>query len=250
MTEGAPKRPERLGKAPIVEALIDIHVVPVLSKLEQLAAFEAVAQAEFPERKRVIELRGNLDFSSDEPKVTSSAPEVRGFAFWTADKRRVVQARLNGFSFSHLAPYDRWASLRDDTQTWWSKFCEATTATEVTRVAVRYINRIDLPLPIRDFGDYLRTLPVVAQGLPQSLSGFFMRLVMPIEGATVIITQTIDEAAVTASLLPVVLDIDVFESNVVPATGDALWDKIENLRRIKNEVFFGSLTPAAWRLFE
>ena len=47
------------------------------------------------------------------------------------------------------------------------------------RLALRYINRIEIPLPIRDFKDYLLTIPEIAPGLPQALSNFIMRLVIP-----------------------------------------------------------------------
>lgn len=250
MADGDPKRPERLGKAPIVEALIDLHVEPLLAGLDDLRPFEDLARAEFPERKRVIQWQSNVDLRDDEPKVTSPPPEVKGYAFWTSDKRRVMQARLNGFSFSHLAPYNRWPALRDDARGWWKKYCGESKATEVKRYAVRFINRLELPLPMKDFADYLRTMPRVADGLPQSLSGVFMRLVVPFPDGTAIITQTIDEAGVTAEMIPVILDIDVFQTGTIPADGDELWQRLEKLRQIKNDVFFNSLTPKAWRLFE
>ena len=250
MVEADPKRPERLGKAPIVEALIDIHVEPGASSLDQLRPFEDLVRGEFPERKRVIHWQGNLDLRDEEPRMTAPAPEVLGFAFWSADKKRVLQARVNGFSFSHLAPYDRWSSLRDEARGWWEKFVSVNRPTAVKRYALRFVNRIDLPLPMKDFADYLRTCPRVAPGLPQGLSGVFMRLVVPFPDASVVITQAIDEAGVTAEKIPVILDIDVFQSSTVPPAGDELWARLETLRKIKNDVFFNSLTPTAWRLFE
>ena len=75
-------------------------------------------------------------------------------------------------------------------------------------------------------------------------------MVVPFNDATVIITQAIDEAGVTAEKIPVILDIEVFQSASVRVDGDELWQKLETLRQIKNDVFFNSLTPTAWRLFE
>ena len=248
MDDGEQKRPEHLTRAPIVEALIDLQVGPLLSSLANVAAFEAKAIKEFPDRKQVIQLQGNVDFSGDEPKLPSA--EVKGYAFWSSDKRRVAQARLNGFSLSHLAPYDRWDELRDDARAWWHEFYTATHAKEIQRYAVRYINRLVLPLPMGDFGDYLRTVPQVAEKLPQGLSGMFMRLVIPFEDANVVVTQAIDEAGVTNDSVPVILDIDVSQTCTIPVDSEELWEKVERLRQIKNDVFFESLTPMAWRLFE
>lgn len=250
MADLDPERPERFEKAPVVEALLDFHVQPALANLEELAAFEALVQPEFPERKRVITWQGNFDLREDEPKLTVPAPEVKGFAFWTPDKLRVIQARVDGFSLSHLAPYDKWSTLRDDARSWWEKFAHITKPSAVTRYALRFINRVELPLPMKDFSDYLRTLPTVAGHLPQGLSSVFMRLVVPFPDATVVITQAIDETGVTAETVPVILDIDVSQLGPVSPSGDELWSRLESLRRIKNDVFFESLTPAAWRLFE
>lgn len=250
MADGDPKRPARLGKAPIVEAIIDIHVDPPLASLDALEPFEVLAHAKFPDRKRVIQWQGSVDLSSEEPKVTSPPLEVKGFAFWTLDKRKVLQARVNGLSLSHLAPYETWSALERDARGWWDEYRRLTGAAVVTRYAVRFINRLELPLPMKDFADYLRTMPTVARGLPQGLSGVFMRLVVPFPDATAIITQAIDEAGVTAEKVPVILDIDVAQSERLPADGDELWKKLERLRKLKNDVFFESLTPAAWRLFE
>lgn len=250
MVEQDPLRPERLGKAPIVEALIDIQIEPHVVTLEALAPFDVLALPEFPERKRVIELRNNVDLTAEEPKLTSAPPEVKGHAFWTADKKRVVQARVNGFALSHLAPYDRWSSLRSDALSWWEKFSSIAAPKTVTRCALRFINRIELPLPFSTFEEYLRTFPQIGPALPQGLSGAFARLVIPFGSATVVVTQAIDEAGATAGMIPVILDIDVFEKVSMRPDGADLWSKMEDLRKIKNDVFFGSLTPKAWKLFE
>jgi len=98
MADGDPKRPERLANAPIVEAIIDIHVESSLPRLEDLGPFDELARGEFPERKRVVEWQGNVDLSDDKPKITSPSADVKGYAFWASDKRRVMQVRLNGFS--------------------------------------------------------------------------------------------------------------------------------------------------------
>lgn len=249
MVEKDPTRPERLQNAPIVEAIVDLHIDPVVSKLEDLKAFEELALAEFPDRKRVIEWRNDIDLRDEEPKVTAASSEVKGHAFWSADKKRVLQARMNGFSCSHLAPYDRWSTLRDDARSWWGKFAAVTKPKKVSRYALRFVNRMELPLPMKDFADYLRTTPQVAPDLPQGLSGVFMRVVIPFGEATVVITEAIDEAGATAEKVPFILDIDVFQVGDVDPRSDELWSKLETLRTIKNDVFFSSLTPKAWGLF-
>ena len=80
-------------------------------------------------------------------------------------------------------------------------------------------------------------------------SGPFMRLVVPFPGATAIITQAVDDPGVTATKLPVIFDIDVFVEGRHEPRGEELWECLEGLRTIKNEVFFQSLTAEAVNLF-
>jgi uncharacterized protein (TIGR04255 family) len=241
-----------LDRAPIVEALVDVRIDPELASLEILEPFQQAAAGEFPDQKRVFLLASNFDMTDPErPKVTTATPAVKGYACWAGDKRRVVQGRVNGFSFSHLAPYDEWKTLRDDARAWWIKYREATHPTRVTRCALRFINRLELPLPMRDLTDYLRTVPEIADGLPQTLSGLFMRLVVPFgPDATAIITQAIDDANVTAEKLPVILDVEVLREVVLAPDANDLWACMDELRTVKNDVFFKSLTPEGLKLFQ
>ena len=55
-------------------------------------------------------------------------------------------------------------------------------------MALRYINRINIPLPFTDFKQYLRTTPEIARELPQGLSTFLMRLVIPMDHFESIVT--------------------------------------------------------------
>jgi uncharacterized protein (TIGR04255 family) len=242
--------PTHLSRAPIVEALVDIRVYPEVPQLSDLDRFQAVVQSDFPERRKVVHVTGNFDLrDAERPKVTTAEPDVKGYAFWSADKKRVVQARRDGFSFSHLNPYDQWTTLRDQARSLWTKYVSLMNPATTTRWALRFINRIELPLPMSDLADYLRTLPRISDDLPQQVTGLFMRVVLPFPPATVIVTQAVD-AGLTEDKLPIVLDIDVFEEGQLPCDGDEVWTHLETLRKIKNDVFFSSLTPAAWRLYE
>ena len=63
----------------------------------------------------------------------------------------------------------------------------------IERLAVRYINRIDVPSPGIDLKQYFRTSPEISPDLPQELSGYFMQLTLPQPdlGGAVLINQAI-----------------------------------------------------------
>jgi uncharacterized protein (TIGR04255 family) len=181
--------------------------------------------------------------------IPPSGSRVDGYLFTSADGRQIVQARLDGFTANRLKPYRDWATFRDEARTHWEAYCRQTRPEAVTRLALRYINRIEIPVPFADFKEYILTTPEVAPGLPQGLANFFMRVVLPLEqfGCVAIITETLEEPK--AEVIPYVLDIDVVSERPFAPTDDEIWRTFETLRLAKNEVFFKSVTAKAQELF-
>jgi uncharacterized protein (TIGR04255 family) len=184
------------------------------------------------------------------PDTNTSATHI-GFLFRSADGKQIQQARTNGFTMSRLAPYLHWDGFCTETRRLWDIYRSIAKPSKVTRVAVRYVNRIDIPLPLNDFGDYLRTVPTVSSDLPQGLSRYFMQLVMPLEEikGNVIINETIIEPA-KPEVVSIVLDIDVSRSNDLPSTEEEIWALMEQLRTAKNNVFEACITDKARELFQ
>ena len=106
------------------------------------------------------------------------------------------------------------------------------------------------PLPLRDFKDYVLTTPEIAPGLSQGLSEFFMRLVLPwpTERCVSIVTQTMEPPH--GDRLPYIVDIDVFRESAAEPSDVSIWEAFEEIRELKNRIFFESLTKRALDLFQ
>ncbi|NOT95989.1 MAG: TIGR04255 family protein, partial [Nitrospira sp.] len=154
-------------------------------------------------------------------------------------------------TFSRLKPYDKWTTLRDEAQELWQHYVRIASPQTVTRVALRYINRIEIPLPMRDFKDYILTTPETAPDLPQGLDNFFMRLVIPDPKgqAVAIVTETVEPIDELSNRLPLIFDIDVFRAGAFNVQDNSMWETFESLHDLKNDIFFKSLTPKAKELF-
>jgi uncharacterized protein (TIGR04255 family) len=188
-----------------------------------------------------------------EGETKAGSPTEDGYLFQSRDGKRIVQARLDGFTFNKLKPYDDWNTLREEAKELWGRYVDIARPEVAHRIALRYINRIELPLPIPDFKDYVRTAPDIAPGIPQAVQNFFLRLEIPYSsGALAILTETVQPPPDPASAqrLPLILDIDVIraESFLPPYTD--IWEKFEELRNIKNDIFFNTITPKAEELFQ
>ena len=101
----------------------------------------------------------NAAKASPVPEVSqSSAGGPDGYLFTSVDGRQVVQARLDGFTFSRLKPYDKWESLRDEARELWQHYVQIASPETVTRVALRYINVKYQWEPIARFVNRLHSL--------------------------------------------------------------------------------------------
>jgi len=222
-----------LKNAPITEALLDIRVkAPSHLDLSRLASFQDAVKDQYPIKQNRVAWHGSLKLQPGvSPKIeTSEGPQ--GYIFFSGDRNQAVQARMDGFSFSRLKPYKTWDSLRTEARELWRRYIEVVAPEAITRIALRYINRLEIPLPVRDFKEYVLTVPDIAPDLPQGLANFFMRLVLPEPSlkAMAIITETMEAPGGEGAILPMIFDI-------------------EELRTFKNDIFFGSITEKMKELF-
>jgi uncharacterized protein (TIGR04255 family) len=235
----------RLPNAPIVEAILDIRVrfaVPV--DILRLESFQDAIRDRYPVKlgRMSFETEVRVEGQAVQQGVRRSGPD--GFLFKDSEQKRTVQARSDGFTFNWLKPYDTWEALRDEAREHWERYRATFNPEAAMRVALRYINRIELPLPFADFAEYVRTLPVVAPELPQGLRTFLMRLEIPEpqRGFIGILTETIEQPSGDGRYLPFILDIDVIREATFDPAGPLIWETLEQLRDFKNELFFGSIT--------
>jgi uncharacterized protein (TIGR04255 family) len=235
--------------APITEALIDIRVeLPSGVTLKTLEAVHDKVKQVYPGKKKRVYVQGQ--FSAGDEVGAVAKQTVMGFALATKNGKQIFQVRLDGFTFSRLRPYGNWGDLRDEGRRLWELYREAVSPQKITRVAVRYINQIDIPVRAIDYKDYFRTAPEVSPVLPQELSGFFMQLHFPQPdlGGLLILTQTAVPPP-RPNMNSVILDLDVFKDGVEIASDDEVWELLETLRNRKNEFFEGCLTDKARELF-
>lgn len=230
------------GNAPITEALIDLRVG--LLAQNSLASFAEIQKAvigEYPIREDMQKVEQHLEVGPSIKTTTTQTPV--GYRFLSEDKKRIFQAKSNGFTFNWLAPYENWATFSTEAKRLWDIYKSFIPEAQIIRVAVRYINRLDLPLPLGDFKEYLRTVPEVSPSLPQGLSDFFMQLQIPQEDLDAMLL--LNEAMVPSSKenhISVVLDIDLFRDALLDKDSDEHWDMLEKLRARKNQIFEACIT--------
>lgn len=238
------------SRAPITEAIIDLRVtLPEGFAVDQFADFADRISKDFPTKEPIH--TGSLLFQAGPSIKIDASREHHGFLFRSSDGLRIVQAKLSGFSFNRLAPYSTWEEFSKDARQLWEIYKDVCKPSSVTRAGIRFINRLDLPGPLVDFKDYLRTVPEISPELPQGLSGFFMQLQAPQEDINCMLI--INEAfapPISPELVSVILDFDLFREAIWRSDDEDIWQFLGQLRHRKNLAFEASITDKTRRLID
>lgn len=241
-----------LNKAPIVEGLIDIRVKPADGfQPDGLLAISDLIKEQYPAHKEALRLEASFQFKAGQSPEQSLIQEKIGYRFDSLDGKHVLQVQHGGFTVSRLKPYETWESLLAETRRLWTFYVSVAKPQAITRVATRYINRIDLNMAGLDFDDYLATPPNIPKSLPQAIREFLSRIVVRDEetDALLILTQALESPNVTAKTIPVIIDIDVLKEVTYPIESEDYWELLSKFRVLKNKAFFGCLTDKSLELF-
>ncbi len=142
-----------LKNAPIIEALIDIRVKLDSSfEVEKILSIYDKIKTKYPEKQK--QQISQVIFGIDEKNQEKSPiKKINGFRFISEDKKQILQARLDGFTFSRLKPYKSWDELKKEAKRLWDFYKEIVKPLAIKRVAVRYINNLNIQMSLGDFGD-------------------------------------------------------------------------------------------------
>jgi uncharacterized protein (TIGR04255 family) len=242
-----------LPNAPIREALIDFRIrSEEPPSLDMLARLNELLRAAYPTQSTLQTGTWQLTIKEGASLAeTAIGHSTIGYRLTSADEKQVLQIRVDGLTFSRLAPYTQWEDVRGEAAKSWRHYVDVVKPRQVIRTAVRYINRIEIPLPIRDLAEYVTTQPVMPQHYPQAMRGFLTRLVLEEpddDRVRAIVTQSTDRSV--ESKYPIILDIDVFDTTSYECAGDEYWDALERLRGLKNRIFFSTITDKCAELFK
>lgn len=244
-------------KAPIIEAIIDLRVVPVEEfDVERFASLHQIlGEGTRKEKISLNQLQFSIEVEQDSTLPTTRYQErTEGFKFTQSDEHQVVQARLDGFTFRRSAPYGHWQDFRDAARKAWDQYASLYPFESIVRVALRTINRIDMPfdedengIQSADTHEYLNVSPMFPFRYPIQMNGFFLQ--MQFWQADLECDLIINQAIVPSPILDVgsvILDFDLFKErfeNPWISTDEAqIWEYLEQLRVRKNELFQESIT--------
>lgn len=240
-------------RAPIIEAVIDLNLKwKEPPKSDVLGACRTKLAETFPTQNPIHTVHMGMARHPEDEKFrfTSGQKEV-GLRLTSKENDRVLQITHQTFTYSHLAPYTRWELFRDEARSVWSTFVETCAPEAVTRIAVRYINRIVIPEPVFELFNYFNLYPHLPEGVPQDVSGYLLQLQMPQTdiGSLAVINMAMDISKAPTEIA-ILLDLDVFSSADEQPRNETIWFRLEQLRDRKDLLFEACITDKTRSLIE
>ena len=213
----------------ITDAIIDLRVsLGVDGDLSVLAGLAETLRESYPRQELMFSQRVQAQFSVVEGQSPSSEATQRqnGFRLYAADGLSIALLTLAGFTFIRLKPYNDWETFSTEARRIWGMYKTACYVESVSRAAIRYIDRLDLPFS-EAVDEYLLLHPYLPEQFPTTaLDGFFMQLQMPQEDLESKVAHGLARLADPApEMRSFVLDFDLFCEHQWDADhDDDLWE--------------------------
>jgi len=243
------EKQESLKNPPIVEAIIDIRVSPVVAVSESI--IRAIV-GDLDEHYQSIAPLPMRDLKVTVGKTALEKTETtRGYIIQSLDGVNKSQFRIDGFTFNRLQPYTNWEEISRDAKTLWKLYKTKFSPKQISRIAVRYINQMQFDTDIEGISHYLTAPPKLHEIFELPTKNFLMRATIEDidKQLASTITQEINQDDISGRTV-VILDIEAFSTRKFSiANEELMWANFEQLRETKNNIFYKSITQHAIEIF-
>lgn len=246
---------ENLAKAPITEAIIQIRgravdpweESPTLEKLKSaLPDYPACHSGRAISHEFVFGLQPGAGRTQDLGWT--------GVQFTSNDGKHVANFSRDSFSFSRLSPYENWTAFSAEGLRLYALHLKQARFLEAERIGLRFVNQFDPPTDDFKLTDvFPQPVTVPPPGIPLQPALFFHQdtFAFPDSPYLVTVVRTLQLVPLPEgrAVPKLILDLDIFTRQPLPATPTEIRSRLEDMRWIKNKLFFGSLTPAVINSF-
>lgn len=241
-------------RPPIIEAVIEIRLDEEISDSNKNKIWRDFID-EYPLEDMVIAAKDvEIKIDGNADNATTSTKIEKGLRRLSANADEVILLWKNSFIVSQLAPYPGWEAFIGRFEQGWSIWKKTAGYKNISRIGVRYINRIDIPSSDieQPISRYLSIYPNIPETLGSS-AHYAIQTQIPLAQDN--LTLTISSSLLPPTMAPLlnhksyIMDIDIGRENNPPQNDIAILELLNNIREIKNQCFESCITQQARNLF-
>ncbi len=253
MSETATRRTYK--NAPIEEAIVEFRFKPdpdwdltIYGKLAEQPEIKNAYRGK-PRQQKTMEAALR---TGPEQAPSFAVREGPGrFQLVNDDATQLLSLAPDTLSISLLRPYSSWHNFRSRVEAALKAYQEVAKPKAVTRMGVRYINKIVLPLKDEaiKLDSYFICGPPAAPGLPRKLGGFMSRgEYIHDDGVKLFLTQASVEAP--ENFFAVLLDLDVIWEGSEASDLASAMSIIDDLHDREGQAFEATITDETRAVFD
>jgi len=242
---------------PLVEILTEFFFVPA-EGIEWdsfiVPAFHRRIAAGFPTRKRLpavgIEVR--MSSGGDSPEFKPLGLPTPRHRFISEDEKTLVQLGENLLVVNQLPPYYGWEKYRPRVVECFNLYVKLWKPTRVGRVAVHYINKIDLPEVEAGLEEYFNLLPTLPDfPLQPVVTNLSMSYEVPGSNfGDIMVVSMKQHSSANPDGMTFLFQWDYIASDGLPCDSEAQTEWLDQAHEYLYKVFMSTLTDKCRKLFE
>lgn len=238
-----------LRNAPIVEAVIDFRVL----RDDQVSSpmFAGLGPSIGNQYTQISSIHSfEARFGIDSGKLIDPAQNRADIGWRYQAGTEVAQFRVDGFTFSKIERYTTWGEVFSETFRLWRVYLDVAKPKQLSRIAVRYINRMRIS-GNPNISEFLEAPPILPPPIPPVVRDFLTRVHLTDEkrSCSAVIVQAL-EPQLDPNVMSLLLDIDAFQETALIPNDSELPSRFEQLRELKNEIFYASITEKTAEMYE
>lgn len=232
-----------LSKPPVVVALFQLKFLQGEIDLARVEDVDGDLRLLYPNRMN------NLSANIDMPIVPfplgtsqfSGTTQLAGITYFTQDQTKKVNITKQGITYIQEGLYRGWDEFKAEIMVLLGQVKPLLEQHVVTRTSIRFINRFEME-KFEDPEDYFKTMISVTKDdvLPIPVAKYGFKLTLNVsDNAYSIVSQNLDKINDKYVYL---FDIDVLDRRNLFFERQEIGNVIEELRNVKNQIFFGNVT--------
>ena len=243
---------KKYKKPPLIETLCEFYFAPETSQdFDNIInlLYEKI-QTGFPKRYQ-LQLQAsqiNID-SSGTPEITEQLlPLIR---FQSSTEQVLIQVGQNLLTVNHLKPYTSWEEFLPSIEMGFNAYREVVKPKTIYRIALRYINRIEISSNRISLENYFEFRPFIGQKLLQDLSAFTLEIQIPHEEARDILNiQLASMDSGSPNIVAIMLDLTYSLVRLQDITLDNISEWLSIAHNHIEDAFEACITDQLRNLFE
>ncbi len=177
-------------------------------------------------------------------KKTASIKDSRiiGYFIGKQDNSSDCVIETDKFTYTKHGNYTNWNDFIKEASYIWDHISKFMKNVPITRISTRFINKIEIEQDVKTPTEYLNTsIYSDSDALPEEVDSYLLNYKYSWGvNKHAIVTQNIGPYA--NDIFPIIFDIDVLNTNIFTYNSEEFLARLNEIRIVKNEIFFKNLT--------